>query len=582
MWAHRLGAAADFSPSQVPTPAGRRYPVSTVAEFDDMSVLRKPELDDVVNSESTSSVRSSSSLGQAVTGAAMPTDAVDPEKCQRMAQQEEPGSLQPDPPFSIFSRVQKIFIVFIAALTTVIPPLTASIYYPVITELAKDLHVSVADINLTITTYLIIQGIAPSFVGNLSDEAGRRPALLIALIIYIAGCVGAAVKANYALLFVMRTLQSAGGSGTIALSLATVSDIVTSAERGRYTSYVQMGWMLGPSLAPVLGGILSQYLGWRSIFWFLAIYASVVWVTSFAFLPETSRDIVGNGSIPPQRWNMTPLAYLRRPTKREDAAVPSKSEAKASSTRVSINPLNSLKLFGDKETCVLLLYSGLIYASSYMVLSTLSDQLEEIYGLETIPVSLCYLASGFGAVTSVLLTGRILDWNFRRHARLVGMEISKQKQQDLSRFPIEVARLQISIPALMLAGVSLIAYGWTMQSRTYLAAPLIFLFLQSFGSSSSFSGFNNLIMDLNRKKPGTASAAMNLARCWMGAGGTAFATPLVKNGGIGWLGVTIAGIWFVFSPLVFLVIKSGARWREEKRLREMSETEAPSGEMTAT
>lgn len=303
----------------------------------------------------------------------------------------------------------------------------------------------------------------------------------------------------------------------------------------------------------------------------------MVWLTSFAFLPETSREIVGNGSIPPKTWNMTPLAYLRNATqrRREDAVGSlTSSETKATPrTKLSINPMKSLRLFGDKETAVLLFYSGLIYASTYMVLSTLSDQLEEIYGLATVPVSLCYLASGLGTVTSVLLTGRVLDWNFRRHARLVGLEISKQKQQDLSNFPIELARLQVSIPALLLGGTCMIAYGWTMQTRTHLAAPLIFLFFQSFGSSSAFSGFNNLIMDLNRKKPGTASAAMNLARCWMGAGGTAFATPLVTRGGIGWLGVTIAGIWLVFSPLAFVVIKYGARWREEKRLREVDAQE---------
>lgn len=323
----------------------------------------------------------------------------------------------------------------------------------------------------------------------------------------------------------------------------------------------------------IVGGLLSSYLGWQSIFWFLAIYAAVVWVTSFAFLPETSRDIVGNGSIPPKKWNMAPLAYLRHATKRqlEGAAgsLISSEIGTSPSTKLSVNPMKSLRLFGDKETAVLLFYSGLIYGSSYMVLSTLSDQLEEIYGLATVPVSLCYLASGLGTVTSVLLTGRVLDWNFRRHARLVGLEISKQKQQDLSNFPIELARLQVSIPALLLGAASLVAYGWTMQTRTHLAAPLVFLFFQSFGSSSAFSGFNNLIMDLNRKKPGTASAAMNLARCWMGAGGTAFATPLVNKGGIGWLGVAIAGIWFVFSPLPFLVIKCGARWREQKSLREM-------------
>lgn len=59
------------------------------------------------------------------------------------------------PPYSVFSSLQKWTVVFIVALTTLLPPLTASIFYPVITLLAKELDVSITDINLTITIYLV-------------------------------------------------------------------------------------------------------------------------------------------------------------------------------------------------------------------------------------------------------------------------------------------------------------------------------------------------------------------------------------------------------------------------------------------
>ncbi|KAH8596840.1 major facilitator superfamily domain-containing protein [Bisporella sp. PMI_857] len=476
----------------------------------------------------------------------------------------------PEAIYSIFSIAEKRFITLIAALTTLFPPLTANIYYPVIPLLAKELNVSISAISLTVTVYLIVQGLAPSFIGNLSDETGRRPALILSFVIYIAGCIGAALKGNYALLMTMRCLQSAGSSGTIALSLATVSDIVTSAERGIYTSYVQMGWMLGPTLGPVLGGLLSQYLGWRSIFWFLTIFGSLVFTILLIFLPETSRNVVGNGFIPARKWNMSLLAYLH--TRKQRKASDNRPGRKFHiASKAKINPLNSMKLFFDKESSILLFYSGSIYASTYMVLSTLPDQLEEKYGLDTLHTSLCYLATGFGTISSVLLVGRILDWNFRRHAKLLGIEISKNKQQDLKDFPIEIARLQVSLPLLFLSGTSLIVYGWTMQARTSLALPMIFLFLQSFGGSGAFSGLNNLIMDLNRAKPGTASAAMNMARCWMGAAGVAVAGPLNHAGGAGWLAVTIAGIWLVFSPLALLAINYGPKWREGKRLRNLED-----------
>lgn len=94
------------------------------------------------------------------------SDAVDPEK--------GPSQAQPDPPFSVFSQAQKILIVFIAALTTLIPPLTASIYYPVITQLAGDLHVSITDINLTITTYLVRTEPPPPNTHTLRSERKRE------------------------------------------------------------------------------------------------------------------------------------------------------------------------------------------------------------------------------------------------------------------------------------------------------------------------------------------------------------------------------------------------------------------------
>ncbi|KAH8424900.1 uncharacterized protein LDX57_002645 [Aspergillus melleus] len=235
-----------------------------------------------------------------------------------------------------------------------------------------------------------------------------------------------------------------------------------------------------------------------------------------------------------------------------------------------LNPLRSLSLFfTDKETSILLLYSGSIYASTYMVLSSMSDQLQIGYNLSTLQGSLCYFSTGFGTMSSVLAIGRLLDWNFRRHARILGIEISKDKQQDLTTYPIERARLQLGLPFLILSGIMLLVYSWTLQTRIHLAVPLIFLFLQSFGSSCAYSCFNNLIMDLNRKRPGTASAALNLSRCWMGAGGVAFAGPLNRVAGVGWMGVTIAGVWLVLSPLVALVVRSGPRWREERRLREV-------------
>ena len=58
----------------------------------------------------------------------------------------------------------------------------------------------------------------------------------------------------------------------MVISSATVADLVTRAERGKYLAYSSLGSTLGPAVGPILGGVLTKFLGWRSIFWFLAIF----------------------------------------------------------------------------------------------------------------------------------------------------------------------------------------------------------------------------------------------------------------------------------------------------------------------
>jgi len=109
--------------------------------------------EDVAKQELTNG-NTMSTGGQPETGALIPPGASDAEKGIPKEEEKHDGP-DPSPPFSIFSLMQKRFIVLIVALTTLLPPLTASIFYPVITLLARELHVSITDINLTITIYLV-------------------------------------------------------------------------------------------------------------------------------------------------------------------------------------------------------------------------------------------------------------------------------------------------------------------------------------------------------------------------------------------------------------------------------------------
>ncbi|KAL8801075.1 MAG: hypothetical protein Q9182_004714 [Xanthomendoza sp. 2 TL-2023] len=117
-------------------------------------------------------------------------------------------------PYTVFSKPEKRWIVFLVALAGFFSPLSANIYFPAVNYLARDLHVSLELINLTITAYLVCQGIVPSLVGDTADMIGRRPVYIGAFSVYLAANIGLALQNSYPALLVLRILQSSGSSGS--------------------------------------------------------------------------------------------------------------------------------------------------------------------------------------------------------------------------------------------------------------------------------------------------------------------------------------------------------------------------------
>ena len=154
--------------------------------------------------------------------------------------------------YSVFSDRQRKFIVIVVACAGFFSPLSANIYFPALNALSRDLKVSNELINLTLTSYMIFQGLAPTIFGDLGDMIGRRPVYILGFVIYIGSPlaplqlngllltpqpganIGLALQNNYVALLVLRCLQSSGSSGTVALGNGVVADIASSGERGKF------------------------------------------------------------------------------------------------------------------------------------------------------------------------------------------------------------------------------------------------------------------------------------------------------------------------------------------------------------
>ncbi|KAF9894511.1 hypothetical protein FE257_006395 [Aspergillus nanangensis] len=475
-----------------------------------------------------------------------------------------------DVPFCVLPERRKVALILTASFMGMVSPMSAGIYYPALPALSADMHVSYSLINLSVTTYLILQAVAPSFTGSFSDVHGRRPAYIFCFVTYLGANIGLALQSNYAALMVLRCVQAAGSSGTIAIGSAVVADISTRAERGKYIAYASIGTTMGTAIGPVLGGILNHFLGWRWIFWFLAILSGVFLLIVLVLMPETCRAVVGNGSIPPPAWNRPLWTIARNHLWPSSSAVaaPRIYHESLQQSRRRPNPLTSVQILLEKEAGVVLVYGALVFAGYMIVTSTLSAQLESQFHFNSIQVGLCYLPFGLGSLTSRWTVGPLLDWNFRREARLQNMPIVKNRQEDIRNFNIERARLTVTMPLLYTGSLCMIAYGWVMYFRTSLAGPVIMLFLNGHLIAGAFTSLSSLIIDTHRASAATAMAANNLMRCLFAAGAAAFATPLIDRINIGWTGTFCAAVWIVFSPCLWLVYLRGHRWREELRRKQ--------------
>ncbi|TKA75443.1 hypothetical protein B0A55_04884 [Friedmanniomyces simplex] len=510
-----------------------------------------------------------------------PIPAIPTYESSEQPSQETPSSPQDDyrpqlartpsaPPYTIFTHRTKMFIVASVSISSLISPFGATTFYPALNDLAQDLHVTPTLINLSLTTYMIAQGIAPAFIAGMSDNSGRRFSFIVCFVIFTIANVGLALQTNYAALLVLRMVQAFGCSAAIALCTAVVADIATSAERGKYMGYATAGLLIGPAFGPTIGGILDQYLGWRSTFYFLAIFGGVLLVIFTFLFPETCRNVVGNGSIPARGVSLSILGYIQQ--RRHAREVQAEEDLEQASIQLSVrrrkiafpNPLRTLKILGEKESCIVLLYNGCFFTGMIGFATPIIPVLyAEIYGLSTLDIGLCYITMGMGSLTSALTTGHLVDWNFRRHARRLGMIITKGKQQDLRNFPIEKVRLEVVVPGHIIGTLALLAFGWTLEFRTALAGPEIALYFIGFGVSTAFNITNTLILDLHRDRPATATSAVNFVRCLMSAGGAAVILPMCHAMNPGWAFTLVALVYVALLPVVFLIMAKGQKWRTQ-------------------
>ncbi|KAJ8518978.1 hypothetical protein ONZ45_g4023 [Pleurotus djamor] len=426
---------------------------------------------------------------------------------ERVPVEDDPHSLP-----GLLSHQNVVLLIISSA--AMIAGLSANIQTPAIQQMEERLPATSSQISLSLSIFILSQGLVPLVWSAMSEIMGRKLVYLVSIGLAIVGCIATALAPNIGLVIGFRVLQGAGTSAVVALGAATLADLYPPAIRGTKMGVYWTAPLLGPSLGPILGGALTVGFSWRACFWFLAIFCCANWLSFLVFFNDTWRK---ERSLTYQNVLRAQIREMNRydsskshsddnqlgsggggaatsghsSSATEIAVIPSEEKAHTHScekvgaavaisqvhdiklTFKDINPIRPLFLVLRRiNNLIILLASGSIFALGFLLLYTSSRTLDSQYHYDAFKIGLVLLSFGIGSLAGSLIGGRYSDYTFRKFREANGGHSSPE------------TRLRSTFLGLLLLPLAVLGYGWVAQRRVHISAMCVMLFLNGFLSMS--------------------------------------------------------------------------------------------------
>jgi DHA1 family bicyclomycin/chloramphenicol resistance-like MFS transporter len=174
----------------------------------------------------------------------------------------------------------------LAALSTV-GPFSIDTFLPSLLELQVSLHATPLQAQQALSAYLLGFGIMSLWHGAISDALGRRPVILASLLIYIVAALVCTLAPSIEVLIAARLVQGLAGGAGMIIARAIIRDCFEGVKALQLLATVMQIFSIAPAVAPILGGYLQSWYGWRSVFGFLLLGSMVLTLWIWRALPET-------------------------------------------------------------------------------------------------------------------------------------------------------------------------------------------------------------------------------------------------------------------------------------------------------
>lgn len=167
------------------------------------------------------------------------------------------------------------------------PQISETVYTPALPNISSGLMTNAYMVEATLAIYFLGFALGVLSWGTISDFSGRRSAMLVGLLVYGIATLGCANVGSVEALLAWRFVQAFGASVGSVITQTILRDSYDGPQRTKLFSLISGALAFSPAIGPLLGGFITQFLGWRANFWTLAILAIILYCWTFLVLKET-------------------------------------------------------------------------------------------------------------------------------------------------------------------------------------------------------------------------------------------------------------------------------------------------------
>ena len=432
-----------------------------------------------------------------------------------------------------WSKAYKWWCTMVVAITCFVVAFNSSVITANIKSPAEEFHVSEEVTLLSISLFVVGFGVGPMCFAPLSEILGRKIIYITTFLAATIFTIPGAVSKNIATLLVSRALAGLSFSAPMTLVGGTLADLWRSEERGIPMAAFSAAPFCGPAIGPLVGGFLSDNLGWRWLYWIQLILSGAVWILLTFTVPET----------------YAPTLLARRAEKLRNETG---DERYVTEQDLDLRPLGQrLRLFLVRpfqllflEPIVLFisLYMSVLYGLLYMFFIAFPIVYQEGKGYSASTTGLTFIPLAVGVLLSAMC------------APLVNKHYLKLCAQYAPARPPPEARLIPMMFSCWLVPLGLFLFAWLSAPDQHWAGPAIGGgFTIGFGFLFLYNSANNYLVDSYQHQAASALAAKTCLRSFWGAATVLFTIQMYHRLGtqwasslLGFLGLACCAIPFVF------------------------------------